>query len=621
MSGLGEAEGLRGLDELVRRNLLLEGGGLEEEALLHPEVIYTFSHENIRQVAYTECGQARRWVLHRRAFGVLEERGAPPAELARHALAAGLVDQVFRYSLAAGDAAVEIFALRDAIMHYERARDLLVSGQQQWDGALKPSDASVELLYNHLGLAYELTEEWENARATYETMLAFARDSGAARVEVIALNHLAVYRLHHEGDIPGAKMLLEEATEVAKEACLREVLVETACNLASLMVYRPAETGPSRLLAEEALATARDLERPDLVARALTALARLETWASRFEAATACAEEGAKLSRQLAAQRAPTRTELPSMLAEAMGLSASWEVGTRAMEVLCLGYIAYARLFQGRPQEGVAIAREVLEISKGFPARAQAIGNWALAQAIREAGDFEEALSHHIRWAERAREARDAYVLSGNLLQLGFDYISLQDLIEARAAFEEMVDSGHLKQAGHATFCVLAVLSGDWEDAHAHARQAQELGTFSPPHFSHLLHHQVEALVRGGDEGLAREEARRLAERARENRRDRMSHLRALAVLDEWEGDTERALGRLRKAEVLAAEIGLPDELWQVWARIGELHERRGEADEAQRAFSRATQILRDLAARIKDAGLREGFLAAHRVRRVLEQH
>ena len=98
-----------------------------------------------------------------------------------------------------------------------------------------------------------------------------------------------------------------------------------------------------------------------------------------------------------------------------------------------------------------------------------------------------------------------------------------------------------------------------------------------------------------------------------------MSHLRALAVLDEWEGDTKRTLGRLRKAEALAEEIGLPGQLWQIRSRIGELYERRGEAGEAQQAFSRAEQILQDLAARIKDEGLREGFLVAPRVRRVLE--
>ena len=620
--GMEEKEGLRGLDELLGCRLLLEeGGGREgEESPPYLGVAYSFSHEKIRQVAYTECGQARRWVLHRRALEVLGGSGAPPAELVRHALAAGLVEQVFRYSLAAGDAAVEVFALRDAIVNYERARDLLVAGQYP-GGTLKPSNASVERLYNHLGLAYELTDEWEKARETYETMLAFAQDSGAAKVEVIARNHLAVYRFHHEGDIPGAKTLLEEAMEVAKEARLTEVLVETACNLASLMVYRPAETGPSRLLAEQALATARNLERPDLVARTLTTLARLETWACNYEAAAAHAEEGAKLSRQLAGRPAPNRAELPSMLAEGMGLSASWRAATRAMEVLSLGYLAHVRLYQGRPQEGMAIAREVLEISKGLPERAQALGLWALVQALREAGEYEEALARCRQGAERAREAGDAYLMAAYLLQVGHSYEALFELKEARAAFKEMVERGHLKEAFYATFCVLAALSEDWEDAHTHARKAHELCTFFQPQFSLFLHHEVEALLRGGDEDLAREQIRRLAERARDNRRDRMSHLRALALLDEWEGDTQRALGRLRKAEALAEEIGLPDELWQIRSRIGELYERRGEVDEAHQAFSRAAQILKDLAARIEDAGLREGFLAAPRVRRVLEPH
>ncbi|HLL40482.1 MAG TPA: hypothetical protein VK357_12570 [Rubrobacteraceae bacterium] len=36
-------------------------------------------------------------------------------------------------------------------------------------------------------------------------------------------------------------------------------------------------------------------------------------------------------------------------------------------------------------------------------------------------------------------------------------------------------------------------------------------------------------------------------------------------------------------------------------------------------AFSRTAQILRDLAAKIKDEGLKEGFLAAPQVRCVLE--
>ena len=59
---------------------------MREEPLLHPSATYSFTHEKIRQVAYTEMGHARRRLLHRRAFEVLEEGGAPAAQLARHAL-------------------------------------------------------------------------------------------------------------------------------------------------------------------------------------------------------------------------------------------------------------------------------------------------------------------------------------------------------------------------------------------------------------------------------------------------------------------------------------------------------------------------------------------------------
>lgn len=64
-------------------------------------------------------------MLHRRALETLEGEGAPSAELARHALGAGLPEAAFRHSLAAGDEAMALFAIGDADGHYERARSLL----------------------------------------------------------------------------------------------------------------------------------------------------------------------------------------------------------------------------------------------------------------------------------------------------------------------------------------------------------------------------------------------------------------------------------------------------------------------------------------------------------------
>jgi tetratricopeptide (TPR) repeat protein len=100
-----------------------------------------------------------------------------------------------------------------------------------------------------------------------------------------------------------------------------------------------------------------------------------------------------------------------------------------------------------------------------------------------------------------------------------------------------------------------------------------------------------------------------------------VAYLRSLAVLSEWEGDTERALDHLHEARALAEKIGLPGELWQIQSRIGELYERRGEAGQARKAFSGAAQTLRMLAGKTRDEELQEGFLSAPRVRRVLERN
>ena len=126
------------------------------------------------------------------------------------------------------------------------------------------------------------------------------------------------------------------------------------------------------------------------------------------------------------------------------------------------------------------------------------------------------------------------------------------------------------------------------------------------------------APIGGGDERSAREELHRFAERAEVNERERVAYLRSLAVLSEFEGDQERAIAHQHEAHTLAQKIGLPKELWQIQSRIGELYKRRGEAEQAREVFSIAAQTLRRLAQKIEDEELREGFLSAPRVRRVL---
>jgi hypothetical protein len=138
--------------------------------------------------------------------------------------------------------------------------------------------------------------------------------------------------------------------------------------------------------------------------------------------------------------------------------------------------------------------------------------------------------------------------------------------------------------------------------------------------FDFERHYETEVLLRSGEEGLAREDTRRLGEGVGQNKRFRLVHLRMLTGLARWDGDLGRALARLREAETLAQEMGLPGELWQIKAALGELYEERGDDAGARDAFYRAAETLRSLAGRIDDPTLQASFLAAPRVRHVLER-
>jgi predicted ATPase len=158
ISHLEEDQGLPALDELISSRLLVEGVQPD------PPSAYAFAHNMIREVVYTEAGDARRRLLHRRALEVLEAGKASPAALAHHALAAGEESGAFRRSLVAGQEALLLSATSEAIAHLERARQIAQ------DSSLRgvESEAQIRELYLHLSQAYEQSGQHEQARAVKE---------------------------------------------------------------------------------------------------------------------------------------------------------------------------------------------------------------------------------------------------------------------------------------------------------------------------------------------------------------------------------------------------------------------------------------------------------------------
>jgi DNA-binding SARP family transcriptional activator len=122
VADLGEQDGLVALEEVLAAQVLREE---QQEDRPSFNTTYGFTHDKIRDVVYTEAGDARRHIFHRRALEVLQARAAPAAQLAHHARAGGLLEPAFRWSLAAGDEAWRLFANVLAKRHYAEALESL----------------------------------------------------------------------------------------------------------------------------------------------------------------------------------------------------------------------------------------------------------------------------------------------------------------------------------------------------------------------------------------------------------------------------------------------------------------------------------------------------------------
>jgi len=155
ISNVTEDLALPALDELISSRLLLEAAQPGFASA------YAFTNDMLRDVVYTEAGDARRRLFHRRALEILEAAGDSAAVLAYHALAAGLAQAAFHHSLAAGREALRLSATSEAIVHFERARQFV----RQAAMTEMPDKVDLRDLYMWLGRAYELGGQTEKASA------------------------------------------------------------------------------------------------------------------------------------------------------------------------------------------------------------------------------------------------------------------------------------------------------------------------------------------------------------------------------------------------------------------------------------------------------------------------
>jgi DNA-binding SARP family transcriptional activator/tetratricopeptide (TPR) repeat protein len=163
-------------EELVARRLL--------QLARQPTDAYTFVHDLIRRVAYDGLGQARRRYLHARITDL--GLGKHPAILARHAYAAGRLDQAARLFGEGGDRALAAHAAKEAEGLYTAA---LESAQEARLGR----EAVLDLL-DRLGRARLARGEYAAAASAHRSAMAMASSERAAALQAVRLGWLAYYQ-------------------------------------------------------------------------------------------------------------------------------------------------------------------------------------------------------------------------------------------------------------------------------------------------------------------------------------------------------------------------------------------------------------------------------------------
>lgn len=584
MSGIDEMTGLDAVEELVAKRLLLDTS--------QPDRPYLIAHDKIRDVIQAEISAARKQVLHRRAVATLQ--GTEPARLAYHALAAGMSEEAFHYSLAAGDAALHLFAVREAVTHYETARKLIAAGP------LRQVEASAgQHLYTSLGRALELDGQFDQALAVYQEMEAMARQLHAPAMKLAGLMARATLRSIPSRSFNGSEgeALAEQALGLARELADQTAEVKILWNLLNL--YRFSGGVPQAVACgEQALALARDLNLPEQMAFILNDVALCYRFGGHMDRAREYWREASTLWRAL--------NNLP-MLADSLAGSAELAVWTgdyhlaltlsrEAFEIsqsianlwgqshskLAVGYIYWD---WGQPDQAIAVMQECLRLSE--------LANYLTPQVITRA---------------------DLAAVYGGL---GAFERGLETARQALTSAETHLPG--LRPYALAKVAQLHLWQGQFIEAEAVIEQGKKDPNreIIPFNFQSVILAETELILRQGDYDRALAATDKLLANLHQ------FGLRVCIpeVLYLWGkflkgmGETGAACNTLLEARAEAEALGSRRMLWQI---LGALSQLETDPAEARCLAQQAQEIVQSIAGSIGNPDLRASFLGLAEVQEVL---
>lgn len=555
-----------------------------------------FRHALIREAVYSALLARERRNLHRRIVEQLspliaagERRWA--GELASHAYAAGLWEQVAGTAPAAGERALAFNAPRAAVEQYTRA----LEANRQLGRPLPPA------WYRARGQAHERLGAFESAREDYQAALARAEaadDPAGACQALLDLGFLWTSRSYQR-----AGEYLREAVARARTLGEEHLLAESLNRTGNWYLMQEAPDEALRRH-EEALAI---LERAhhepgiaathDLIGTVHFNVGDVARAVRSYQRAAAGFEALGDLPAL-----ASTRAMLATRALQYLGDTSPWGGGTvREATIETEQVLVLMQSLDWR--SGEVLARGYLAMMAGMRGRYDA----ALADAAR-AGALASEIEH-LQWQ----------VLAG--LVTGILYVDLLAPDAARPRLEETL--GAARHAGSMIWvrCAGAFLARAYLLEGALEQAAAILDELVAPGTPMELFAQrqgwaarAELALAGGEFGLALEILNALvaavpagASRAPQSL-PRLSLLRGRAL--SGLGQDEPARLALQAAAEGAERFGARPIEWRVRVALADHHAGAGRRAAARRERRRALQIVEAMAATLPDDGLRDRFVA-----------
>lgn len=216
-------------DKLDRQLRELQRLELVREESREPERSYAFRHALTQEAAYGSILQRRRRELHLRVAEVCEElfpeRTDDQAAMLGHHFAEANDPRAVTYLKAAGDRALRLHALEDAVAHYRRALALA-----------RPDEDAATLTHLHLryGRALELRGEYAEALQLYRDLERISKDRKDQAMEGEALAAQMVIHVNPTPflDAERANELLVRAIELARARGDKALLAKLLWNKA-----------------------------------------------------------------------------------------------------------------------------------------------------------------------------------------------------------------------------------------------------------------------------------------------------------------------------------------------------------------------------------------------------